>query len=295
MSDTPEHTPSDTTLPPGQWLIEPVGDALFFGLRAGKLLASGRSAHQTWEVWDTPALGRLYRLNGHIMAAEYDEFMCHEALVHAPGLAHPAPRSALILGGGDGGSARELLRYPSMQRVVVAELDEEVVALSRAHLPFIHNGAFDDPRMEIVYGDARDYVGQNAPEKFDLIIFDLTDPDSGASPLFQPEFFSACIRRLTPMGALSLHLGSPLTQANQIWNLRGALKRLFPAVTLFYPDIPSYGGTWAMACASFALQPAALDTALLSQRLAHLQGEALRSIDNSNYAALLSPPPWAAL
>ena len=101
---------------------EPLTPALALDCR-GRLLAGGRSDFQRWEVWDTLAFGRLYRLDGRSMASEADSFLCHEPLVHVAGLAHPELRRALVLGGGDGASAAELLKYPGVQEVVLAELD----------------------------------------------------------------------------------------------------------------------------------------------------------------------------
>lgn len=280
-------------LPPGDWLVEPVGDAILFGTRAGTLLASGLSPYQAWEVWDTPAFGRLYRLDGRIMATERDECMCHEALVHVAGLAQAGPTRALVLGGGDGGSARELLRYPTMRQIVVAELDETVVEFSRRYLSCIHAGAFDDPRVRIVIGDAQDYVlgiATASGESFDLIIFDLTDPDMSAAAMYRVDFFATCARLLSAEGALCLHLGSPLGQPRQVSELLAALRTVFPQVTPYFPAVPSYGGLWAMACASLVLRPADADAAVIGRRIAALAGPGLRSIDASSCACLLKPP-----
>jgi spermidine synthase len=261
----------------------------------GRLLAGGRSAHQVWEVWETAAFGRLYRLDGRSMASEADSFLCHEPLVHIAGLAHPGPRRALVLGGGDGASATELLKYPAMQEVVIAELDPAVIALTREWLPALHAGALTDPRVKIVLGDAADFVQrwQPADGAFDLIIFDLTDPDTTAAPLFTADFFRACQRLLGPQGALSLHLGSPLWQRAQIETLLGRLREVFARVTPIFPTIPLYGGLWSMAVASATLDPLILPPAQLAARIESLPGD-LRLISPSQYHALLACPPWLA-
>lgn len=260
----------------------------------GHLLAGGRSAWQNWEVWDTPAFGRLYRLDERSMASEADSFLCHEPLVHIGALAQPNPRRALILGGGDGASAAELLKYPGMEEVVLAEQDPAVLQLAREFLAEIHADALASPQLTLCIGDAADYVRQWQPADgcFDLIIFDLTDPDSAAAPLFSRDFFRACKPLLSPHGALSLHLGSPLWQREQIDTLLARLREEYRLVTPFFPMIPLYGGLWSMALASDVLDPLSLPKALLATRIEALFGAPLRLIDANQYHALLACPPW---
>ncbi|WP_018608623.1 hypothetical protein [Uliginosibacterium gangwonense] len=259
-----------------------------------RLLASGQSAYQRWEVWQTPAWGRLYRLDDCCMATEADEFMCHEPLVHVAALAQAEPRRALVLGGGDGASARELLRYPSMQEVLVAELDAEVVKLVQRYLPSLPAGAWDDPRVKIVYGDARDYVcrWQNSQPGFDLVIFDLTDPGGLAAPLFTAEFLMACKRVLNPGGALCLQWGAPFFQPAQCAALYQVARTVFRHVRPIFPWVPSYGGLWAMAVLADAYDPATLPDAILQARLAQIGS--LRALDAAQYHALQACPPWLA-
>ena len=277
---------------PLEAFADPLAESLELACR-GHLLAGGRSEFQTWEVWDTAAFGRLYRLDGRSMASEAGSFLCHEPLVHVAGLAHPDPRRALILGGGDGASAAELLKYPAMQRVVIAELDPAVVQLTREFLPGLHDGALDSPQVTLNFGDAAAYVRDWQPEEgsFDLIVFDLTDPDTAAAPLFSAEFFRACKRLLGPQGALSLHLGSPLWQREQIETLLARLREVFALVTPIFPTIPLYGGLWSMAVASDVLDPCTLGHAAVAARIEGLFGN-LRLIDANQYHALLACPPW---
>ena len=153
--------------------------------------------------------GRLFRLDGHFMTSERDEFFYHEMLVHMPGIAHPAPERALIVGGGDGGSAEELLKYPSIRSVKLCEIDLAVVDISRKHLASVHKGAFDDPRLDLCIGDGFAFVRETT-EQFDLIVLDLTDPGGPSTRLYTPEFYRACAARLRPMGAMTLHIASPV-------------------------------------------------------------------------------------
>lgn len=262
---------------------------------SGQLLAGGHSEFQNWEVWDTPAFGRLYRLDGRSMASEADSFLCHEPLVHIAGLAHPALRRGLVLGGGDGASTAELLKYPGIEEVVIAELDPAVIQLTREFLPGLHEGALENPQVKIVLGDAATYVREWRAENgyFDLIVFDLTDPDTTAAQLFCVDFFRACKQLLGPQGAISLHLGSPLWQREQVEALLARLREVFTRVTPVFPTIPLYGGLWSMAVASDTLDPTNLPQARIAAHIEHMPGN-LRLIDANQYHALLACPPWLA-
>ncbi|HET9470093.1 MAG TPA: polyamine aminopropyltransferase, partial [Usitatibacter sp.] len=113
----------------------------------GTLVERRRTPYQLLEVYETPELGRIFRLDGCNMTSERDEFFYHENLVHPAAVAHPSPRQALVIGGGDGGSSEELLKHPSIERVHMAELDPDVIEVARAQFGRVHRGAFDDPRL----------------------------------------------------------------------------------------------------------------------------------------------------
>src|SRR5438034_2109889 len=131
-----------------------------------------RSPYQSVEVHDTRPFGKLFRLDGHFMTSEKDEFFYHENLVHMAALSHPRPQRALVVGGGDGGSAEELLNHPSIERVTLAEIDASVVDISRKHWANVQRGSLDDPRVDLRIEDGFAYV-RNARERFDLIVLDL--------------------------------------------------------------------------------------------------------------------------
>lgn len=265
-------------------LAELVSEDAGYFLRGARLLEAGRSEWQTYEVWETPRFGKLFRLDGCFMTSERDEFYYHENLIHVPGVAHPGLRRALILGGGDGGSADELLKYPGIERIVIAELDAKVVELSRRHLRAVHHGALDDARVEIRIGDGMKYVHEEGPaagERYDLIVLDLTDPIGPAEALYAADFFAACKALLAEGGALTLHIGTPVFQPERVRELVARLRRVFATVRPYFLYIPLYGSLWGMACASDTLDPAALGAEEVDCRLAM---RAIRELQHFNGA-----------
>jgi spermidine synthase len=267
-------------------LFQPTANAVY-GFPNSRRLARVDSPYQRIEVWDTPQLGRLFTLDGRPMTATGDEFIYHECMVHPAALAHPAPKAALVLGGGDGGAARQLLKHPGVERIVVAELDAEVVRLIRKHLPEVHGGAFDDPRVELVIGDAADYV-VGAVAQFDLVVFDLTPPDSPAAGLYTPDFYMQLKRVMSPTATLSLHLGSPYFHPERVAGLLDDLRDTFAIVRTMSTFIPLYGSLWMMATASDTLDPAALTVEALAERLAARRIGALKHYDPALHAGLFS-------
>ena len=265
-------------------LAELVSEDAGYFLRGARLLEAGRSEWQTYEVWETPRFGKLFRLDGCFMTSERDEFYYHENLIHVPGVAHPGLRRALILGGGDGGSADELLKYPGIERIVIAELDAKVVELSRRHLRAVHHGALDDARVEVRIGDGMKYVHEDGPaagERYDLIVLDLTDPVGPAEALYAADFFAACKALLAEGGALTLHIGTPVFQPERVRELVDRLRRVFAKVRPYFLYIPLYGSLWGMACASDTLDPAVLDAGEVDRRLAT---RAIRELQHFNGA-----------
>src|ERR1043165_7471996 len=144
--------PPEGDLAPGA-MTEYLTDEWGFFIRSARVIEKFRSQYQDVEVHETAPFGKLFRLDGYFMTSEKDEFFYHENLVHMAALAHPRPRRALIVGGGDGGSAEELLKHPTMESVVLCEIDDSVVDISRRHLGAVHRGALDDPRVEVRIGD----------------------------------------------------------------------------------------------------------------------------------------------
>ena len=272
-----------------RYLAERLTPDFGFYLRQAQLLAQKQSPWQHIEVFDNPLFGRVMRIDGCFMTSERDEFFYHEPMIHLPALAHPGPRSALVVGGGDGGAVEELLKYPTMERVVLAELDADVVDLARTWLGKIHKGALDDPRMELRLGDARPLI-ESGTERFDQIVLDLTDPFGPALDLYTVEFYQACQRTLLPGGVLSLHMGSPIHLPGSMARIAASLQQAFPIVRPYLQYVPLYGTLWCMAMASDSTDPALLSSAEVDTRIAERGLQDLQLYNGATHQALLAQP-----
>ena len=223
----------------------------------GTLLERRQTPFQLLEVYETPELGRIFRLDGFNMTSERDEFFYHENLVHPAAVAHPNPRQALVIGGGDGGSSEELLKHSTIERVHMAELDPAVIEVAKAQFGKVHRGAFDDPRLQVTVGDGLAYL-RGTKVRYDLISMDLTDPVGPSVELYSPATFALARSAMAPGGALTLHIGSPFSHPARVRSTLDNLRQVFTRVTPYFVHIPLYGSIWGFACASDTLDPRAL-------------------------------------
>jgi len=258
-------------------------------VRSSRAFERFRSPYQAIEVHDSVPFGKLFRLDGHFMTSEKDEFFYHENLVHLAGITHPAPERALIVGGGDGGSAEELLKYPSMRKVTLAEIDVAVVDIARKYLHTVHRGSLDDPRLDLRIGDGFAFV-RETDETFDLIVLDLTDPGGPSLALYTPEFYRACASRLRPLGAMTMHVASPIAHPERVRQTLTSLRSAFAIVTPYLVSVPLYGGMWMMACCSATLDPRKLSALEIDRRIAQRGVTDLRYYNGEMHRASLALP-----
>lgn len=272
------------------WVMERLTDDAAFGLRAHNVQRT-QTPFQTLEMMDTPSFGRVMRLDDCFMTSERDEFFYHECMAHPAAMAHPQPQQALIIGGGDGGLAEELLKHSTMQRVVLAELDEAVIEASKAQLHAVHRNVWDDARLQLHIGDGMAYV-DSTHERFDLICMDLTDPDTPAGSLYSAAALQRMQRVLKPGGALVLHLGSPIFHPEQVRNLSATLRQTFAQVACYGVYVPLYGAYWGMAVCSDTLQPASVGAGTIAQRLAERGVGDLQYYNADIHGALFALPNY---
>jgi len=271
-------------------MTEQLTDDWGFYIRSARCLEQFRSNFQAVEVHDSVPFGKLFRLDGHFMTSEGDEFFYHENLVHLAALSHARPERALIVGGGDGGSAEELFKHPSIRAVTLAEIDASVVDISRKYLGNVHRGALDDPRLELVIGDGFEFV-RKASARYDLIVLDLTDPGGPSELLYTPDFYRACASRLDPQGgALTLHIASPIAHPQRIRETLTNLRSAFAVVTPYLTSVPLYGGMWMMACASATLDPKSVSAEEIDRRIASRGIAKLQYFNGDVHRAALALP-----
>jgi spermidine synthase len=270
-------------------MTEYLTDEWGYFIRSARQYERFRSPYQAVEVHETEPFGKLFRLDGHFMTSEQDEFFYHENLVHVAAVTHPQPERALIVGGGDGGSAEELLKHPSMKKVTIAEIDMAVIDVARKYLANVHHGSLDDPRVEIRIGDGFGFVRETG-DSYDLIVLDLTDPGGPSLELYTPEFYRACASRLSPLGAMTLHIASPIAHPDRIRQTLVALRSAFAIVTPYLISIPLYGGLWMMACCSAALDPRKLSAVEVDRRIAQRALPDLRYYNGEMHRASLAMP-----
>jgi spermidine synthase len=227
------------------------------GLTVGlkKLLFSEQSEYQLVEVYETDTWGNLMTIDGMVMLSERDEFVYHEMLAHVPMFTHPKPKRVLIIGGGDGGTAREVLKHNSVIHVDMVEIDKTVVDASKAHFPGV--GDFENPKLNVLYEDGIAFI-QNVKNPYDVIIIDGSDPVGPAEGLFEKDFYQYCKNALTPEGVLSTQTESPWVSSYHpsMKKVFGALDDLFPIAKMYLSFIPLYpAGMWSMGLASMKESP----------------------------------------
>lgn len=239
----------------GLWYDETWDGHTRFGLRVKETLFSGQSPYQTIEVVDTARFGRVLVLDHVFMTSEYDEFLYHEMLVHPALTTAPRIERVLVIGGGDGGTVREVLRHPEVQRCVMIEVDRMVVEVSKEHLPSIGT-AWDDPRLDVRFIDGIEYVSTSDEEKYDVILLDGTDPVGPGAVLFDESFYRGCKRMLASNGVLALQSESPLLMMDVFLETQRKLRGLFSEVHPYLGPVPLYGtGIWSWTWCSDTGEP----------------------------------------
>ena len=226
------------------WYTEKQTPALGLSLEVKETLLRYRTEFQEIAVLDTVQCGRMLVLDGMVQTTVADEFIYHEMIAHVPLRTHPAPRSVLVIGGGDGGVVREICRYPQVEQIKLVEIDAGVVDASRRYLPEI-SSALDDSRLEIIYQDGRDYVC-SCNDSFDVIIVDSTEPVAIAEGLFGTPFYQGVFRALKEEGILVAQTESPFYNATLLRATFQRINAIFPQAHLYLASVPTYpSGLWS--------------------------------------------------
>jgi spermidine synthase len=252
------------------WYYEDYEDGVKLGLAAKEVLFRDKSDFQTVDVIETEAYGRMLLLDGLVMTTDKDEFVYHELISHVPALNHPKPERVVVIGGGDGGTVRELLKHPDIKEIVLCEIDGMVVEVCEKYFPEIAGG-IRDSRVTLKIGDGIAYMADHAPGTLDLVIVDSTDPIGPGEGLFSSAFYRSVAKALKDDGLM-------VCQSEGLWHPSDVLQRIHRNVSAgfshLYPyiaSIPTYPkGTWSWTMAS--KKPIKIDD-FDRNRLAKIEGQ----------------------
>ncbi|MBS0625956.1 MAG: polyamine aminopropyltransferase [Verrucomicrobia bacterium] len=246
-----------------------------------------KTEHQDLIIFENPRFGRVLSLDGNIQTTTADEPIYHEMMVHVPLLHHANPTSILIIGGGDGGILREVLRHQTVQKAILVEIDGSVIERSQLYLPSLSNGAFSDPRASVVVDDGAKYVKETT-EKFDVIICDSTDPVGPGKVLFTPEFYGDCKKLLKKDGIFVNQNGVPFLQKDELSLTLNNRQPHFKHVGFYVAPVPTYvGGFMAFGWASD--KSYRTPKKVLQERMARVKGKMVYYTPDIHLSAFALP------
>ncbi|MBI5163584.1 MAG: polyamine aminopropyltransferase [Magnetospirillum sp.] len=250
------------------WIRESLYDHWQQSFLVEKELYRSESGLQEIVLFETPGFGRVLTLDGVIQVTTGDEFVYHEMLAHTPIYAHGAVRTACVVGGGDGGMLREILKHPGIEQAVLVEIDAGVVEFCRQYMPSVSDGAFDDPRVEVIIADGIEFMRETT-RRFDLIVVDSTDPIGPGGVLFTEEFYRDCARCLNPEGIVVNQNGVPFMQGDEVTDTYRRRKPYYADVGFYVAAVPTYvGGFMALGWASLSPRPRAETLETIAGRFA---------------------------
>lgn len=241
------------------WFDETYGGKIRFGLKLKKSIFHGRSEFQSVDVVETELFGRALALEDAWMTSERDEAHYHEMIVHPALTTARTIKRVLVIGGGDGGTVREVLRYPEVEHVTMVELDKLVVDVCKEHMPDF-GVPWDDKRLHLLFEDGIAYLDNYKGELYDVILIDGSDPVGPAEGLYASPFYESAKRCLVKDGVLVSQTESPIAMADDFAKIVKTLRTSFKNAQPFFVPIPLYpSGMWSFSYASDAIDPLAFD------------------------------------
>ncbi len=223
--------------------------------RVSKIDFSKQSAIQKIDIFSTPDLGKVLAMDGMVQLNERWEFTYHEMIVHVPLFSHPNPENVLVIGGGDGGAVREILKHKSVKRVDLVEIDPEIIKICKENFPTVAS-KITNPAVSIYNEDGKNFVARKH-DQYDVIIVDSTDPYKGAgNSLFTGEFYASCRDALREDGIMSVQAENPVYDSKEMERCFGEIKKAFSIVKPYVAFVPMYpSGFWVFAYASKNTDP----------------------------------------
>jgi len=242
-----------------KWFFESLYPDIKLGLKVNRLLYQGRSNFQKIKFLETQRFGTALILDGVIQTTTGDEFIYHEMMSHIPMFSHPNPQYVLIIGGGDGGVLREVLKHKTVKKVTLVEIDKKVIEYSQKYLKSITKDSFSSSKLELVIGDGAEFVkGKKAI--YDVAIIDSPDPIGPAKVLFQKKFYTDIYNILKSNGIMVRQSGSTFLQKDELKKNYRLLSNIFPCNAVYTASIPTYiGGLFSFIFSSKKIDPSKLN------------------------------------
>lgn len=234
--------------------------------QVNRVIYVGRTKYQRIEVVDTPDFGKMLILDGKVQFSLRDEFIYHESLVHPVMFTHPSPEEVLIIGGGDGGALREVLKHNIVKNVTLVDLDEEVMDIVKKYVSEMFKDSLKDPRVKILNMDGRKFLAE-AKNKYDIIIIDVTDPFGPSTLLYTKEFYQLVNNALKDGGAMVTHCEGMYSSRKEFVTIYRTIETVFRNTRACGVFIPSFGDTWMFAIASNTLDPVNMDVKVIKKRM----------------------------
>ncbi len=241
------------------WVTEYQTPNLGFSCKTSETLRVEKTPFQDLAVVVTEQFGRMLLLDGMVMTTDKDEFVYHEMISMIAMNSHPSPRKVLIIGGGDGGALREVLRHPGVEKGVLVEIDAQVIQASRDFFPAL-SCSFNHPKAEVIVADGIKYIQEHQGE-FDVILIDSTEPVGPAIQLFTPAFYASCFAALKDDGMMVAQSESPFFNQDVIQMVWQGIGQAFPIVDLYLANIPTYpSGLYSFTVGSKKYDPREIKT-----------------------------------
>jgi spermidine synthase len=250
-------TSRERMLPMELWFTEKQTEHFGITARIKRTLHTEQTPFQKLDMVETEQFGNMLILDGMVMTTQKDEFVYHEMVAHVPLFTHPNPENVLVVGGGDGGVIREVLKHPSVKKATLVEIDGKVIECSKKYLPEIA-GKLDDPRVEVKVDDGFMHIAKSENE-YDVIMVDSTEPVGPAVNLFTKGFYAGIAKALKEDGIFVAQTDNPWFKADLIRNVYRDVREIFPITRLYTANIPTYpSGLWTFTIGSKKYDPLAV-------------------------------------
>lgn len=256
---------------PEKWFFESLYPDIKLGLKVTKTIYRGKSKFQNIKILETPRFGTVLVLDGVIQTTSDDEFIYHEMMTHIPMFAHPNPETVLIIGGGDGGVLREVLKHKTVKKVTLVEIDKKVIEYSEKYLKSIAKNSFRSSKLELVIEDGAEFV-KDKKGIYDIAIIDSPDPIGPARVLFQKKFYTDIYNALKSNGIMVRQSGSTFLQKEELRQNYKILSKIFPYNAVYTAAIPTYiGGLFSFIFSSKKVNPEKLNSKKIADRYQKLK------------------------